>query len=169
MRQGNAPEPQVPINGCMRGVYVLTISFAKTVSHLPLVFLRATHRLSDQCEVVHLHKFSEDEVHLALVQTAPDMSGIPEVVPMQIALKILHLLEVDSDVRGHLGESGLRLVHFEHLESDRVVVRAHRSDPALEHYTSLKGQVRGISGRTVFAPLHLEESFVATSVLVRLT
>lgn len=145
---------------------VLTISFAQTISHLPLVLLGAAHRLSDQRKVVQLDELAEDEVHLALVQFAAYVRRIAEVLAVQVALQVLHLLEVDADVRGHLRKARLRLVHLEHLERHRVVVRAHRPDPALEHDARLKGQVRGITGRAVFAPPHLQQTLVAVVVVV---
>lgn len=147
-------------------VCVLTISFAQTISHLPLVLLGAAHRLSDQRKVVQLHELAEDEVHLALVQFAAYVRRIAEVLAVQVALQVLHLLEVDADVRGHLRKARLRLVHLEHLERHRVVVRAHRPDPALEHDARLKGQVRGIPGRAVFAPPHLQQTLVVVVVVV---
>lgn len=133
------------------------------------MLLGAAHRLPDQSKVVQLDELAEDEVDLALVQFAAYVRRIPEVLAVQVALQVLDLFEVHADVRGYLREARLRLVHLQDLERDRVVVRAHGPDPALEHDARLEGQVRGITGRTVLAPPHLQKattSLVALAALV---
>lgn len=124
------------------------------------MLLGAAHWLADQRKVVQLDELAEDEVHLALVQSTTDVRRIPEIIPVQVTLQILDLLKVDANVGRYLAEARLRLVHLQHLERDRIIVRAHRSDAALKDDARFKGQIRRIAGRTVFAALKLERALV---------
>lgn len=131
------------------------------------MLLRRAHRLSDHRKVILLDEPAKYEVHFALLQFAPDVRWIPEVLTMQVAVQALHLSKVDPNVRGHLAKSGLRLMHFDHLERNRVVVYAHGVDATFEHDTSFESKIRGIPSRAVFPTLHRQQgSLVATTTSV---